>query len=164
MVFVTLGTQAKDFSRCLKTIETLVKDKVITESVFAQTGHTKYKPEGIECVQFITEKEYNERISEARIVISHAGTGALFSSITQGKKVIAIARLAKYGEMVNDHQTEIVKKLSEGGYILDGTNDLRAAWMVAQTFKPKKGDFQCSIPKRIEEILDGWGFVKKDNS
>ena len=66
--------------------------------------------------------------------------------------------------MVNDHQTEIVKKLSEGGYILDGTNDLRAAWMVAQTFKPKKGDFQCSIPKRIEEILDVWGIVKKDNS
>lgn len=157
MVFVTLGTQAKDFSRCLKMIESLVKDKVITEPVFAQTGHTKYQPEVIECVQFITEQEYNERISEARIVISHAGTGALFSSIAQGKKVIAIARLAKYGEMVNDHQTEIVKKLSEGGYILDGTYDLLSAWNTAQDFTPRKGDFECTIPERIEEILNGWG-------
>ena len=161
MVFVTLGTQAKDFSRCLKMIEALVKDKVITEPVFAQTGHTKYQPEEIECVRFISEKEYNERISEARIVISHAGTGALFSSIAQGKKVIAIARLSKYGEMVNDHQTEIVKKLSEGGYILDGTNDLRTAWKAAQCFTPKKGDFMCTIPARIEQILDGWRIAKK---
>lgn len=163
MVFVTLGTQAKDFSRCLKMIEALVQDRTINEPVFAQTGHTKYVPQGIECMPFITEQEYLKRISESRIVISHAGTGALFSSIAQGKKVIAIARLSKYGEMVNDHQTEIVKKLSEGGYILDGTNDLRAAWIAAQTFSPKKGDFDCSIPVRIEEILDDWGIEKRGN-
>lgn len=160
MIFVTLGTQAKDFSRCLKMIEALVKERVIDEPVFAQTGHTQYKPEGIECVQFITEQEYQAKISEARIVISHAGTGALFSSIALGKTVIAIARLSKYGEMVNDHQTEIVRKLSEGGYIIDGTFDLRSAWDMAQSFKPKESDFKCSLPQRIEEILDEWGIEK----
>ncbi|MDY3965028.1 MAG: hypothetical protein SOZ25_02515 [Prevotella sp.] len=59
--------------------------------------------------------------------------------------------------MVNNHQTEIVKKLSEGGYILDGTYDLFSAWNKAQDFTPKKGDFECTIPERIECILDSWG-------
>lgn len=156
MVFVTLGTQAKDFSRCLKMIESLVKNKVITEPVFAQTGHTRYQPEGIECVSFITEKEYNERISKARIVISHAGTGALFSSIAQGKKIIAIARLAKYGEMVNDHQTEIVKKLTEGDYILDGTSDLLTAWKKLDGFTPRACDFECTVANEIGKLIDEW--------
>lgn len=164
MIFVTLGTQEKDFSRCLKMIESLINDKVIDEPVIAQTGHTQYKPDGIKCMPFMTEEEYQKFISEARIIISHAGTGAIFSSIARGKKVIAIARLAKYGEMVNDHQTEIVKKLSEGGYILDGTYSLLEAWKKLDDFKPRASDFECTIPSQIEEILDAWGIEKKDTN
>ena len=156
MIFVTLGTQAKDFSRCLKMIETLINDKVINEPVIAQTGHTQYKPEGIKCVPFVTEEEYQKYISEARIVISHAGTGAIFSSIAQGKTVIAVARLSKYGEMVNDHQTEIVKKLSEGGYILDRTNSIIDAWRQLDTFTPRPCDFECTLPQEIGKLIDKW--------
>ena len=68
-----------------------------------------------------------EYISKADIIISHGGVGTIFSAIKRGKKVIAIPRLEKYGEHINDHQIEICEELEKEGYILyykDGIDDL----------------------------------------
>lgn len=162
MIYVTLGTQAKDFSRCMKMVEDLMVEANIKDKVVAQTGYTTYHPDCVECFDFISENKYQELMENADIIISHAGTGALFSSIKKGKKVIAVARLAKYGEMVNDHQTEIVRKLSGEGYILDGTYDLKSAWKKVSSFIPKKNDFQCEIGNRIKQLLSGWEISQKE--
>ncbi len=163
MIYVTLGTQNNDFSRCLKAVEELMEVMNIEEDVIAQTGYTSYRPKKIKCVDFISEKQYQEYISEARVVISHAGSGALFSSIAHGKKIIAMARLAKYGEMLNDHQLELVKKLTSDGYILDGTEDLIGAWKKIDDFVPRKNDFYCEIGVAIQQCLEEWGIRNKKN-
>lgn len=156
MIFITLGTQACDFTRCMKMVEELIREVGIKDKIVAQTGYTSYKPEGVECFDFVSEDKYQQFMTEADVVISHAGTGALFSSIKKGKKVIAVARLAKYGEMVNDHQTEIVRKLANEGYILDGTFSIVDAWEKINEFNPHPYDFKCSISNRIENILQTW--------
>lgn len=156
MIYVTLGTQPCDFSRCLKMIEELVKARSIKEKIIAQIGYTDYKPMCMECYDFIPEDKYQELIANSRVIISHAGTGALFSSIKKGKKVIAVARLSKYGEMVNNHQQEITKKLSEEGYILDGTESLINAWDNLDDFSPRSFDLINNIPKSIGEQIDNW--------
>lgn len=161
MIFITLGTQACDFTRCMKMVEELIREVGIKDKIVAQTGYTSYKPEGVECFDFVSEDKYQQFMTEADVVISHAGTGALFSSIKKGKKVIAVARLAKYGEMVNDHQTEIVRKLANEGYILDGTFSIVDAWKKLDCFTPRICDFGCTIPNRIEELLIEWGINKK---
>ena len=106
------------------------------------------------------ETEFKEYIAKADVVISHAGSGALFSAIQKGKKCIAVARLAKYNEMLNDHQTELVRKLSEDGYILDGTYSIIDAWKKLDSFVPRKCDFECNIPMEVEILLDKWGVEK----
>ena len=156
MIYVTLGTQPCDFSRCLRMIEDLMRLKNINEEIIAQVGHTTYRPQGIKCVEFLNEQDYQACIQGARLVISHAGTGALFSSIKKGKKVIAVARLKKYGEMVNNHQLEIVKKLSSDGYILDGTDSLLDVWDKVETFCPKECDFLNELPAYIQQQIDQW--------
>lgn len=161
MIFITLGTQACDFTRCMKMVEELIREVGIKDKIVAQTGYTSYKPEGVECFDFVSEDKYQQFMTEADVVISHAGTGALFSSIKKGKKVIAVARLAKYGEMVNDHQTEIVRKLANEGYILDGTFSIVDAWKKLDCFTPRICYFGCTIPNRIEELLIEWGINKK---
>ncbi len=160
MIYVTLGTQGCDFSRCMKMVEDLIITANIKDKVVAQIGYTSYRPACVECFDFVPEDKYQKLMADADVVISHAGTGALFSSIKKGKKVIAVARLAKYGEMVNDHQTEIVRKLSGEGYVLDGTNSIVSAWNKLNNFIPRPNDFECSLPKRISEILNEWE-VKK---
>lgn len=162
MVYVTFGTQNNDFTRCLKEVESLVKSGRIKDLVVAQVGYTKYRPQGIECIDFVSETDYQKYIAEATVVISHAGSGALFSAIKTGKKTIAVARLAKYGEMANDHQTELVRKLAEEGYIVDGTYDMSAAWDKIADFVPRKNDFHCEISDRIDALLTSWGVSKKE--
>ncbi len=155
MIFVTLGTQAKDFSRLMKMVEDLVREYGIKD-VIAQTGHTQYIPQNVKCIPFVPVDQYEEYVSNADVIIAHAGTGALFSSIKKGKKVIAVARLAKYGEMVNDHQTEIVRKLAGEGYILDGTNSIIDVWKQLDTFSPRPCDFECTLPQEIGKQIDEW--------
>ena len=48
---------------------------------------------------------------KADVVITHGGSGAIIGAIKKGKKVIAVARRAKYGEHVDDHQTQLVEQL-----------------------------------------------------
>lgn len=107
-------------------------------------------------VDYVPETEFKEYIVKADVVISHAGSGALFSAIQKGKKCIAVARLAKYNEMLNDHQTELVRKLSEEGYILDGTYSIVDAWKKLDGFVPRKCDFECTLPQEIEKLIDKW--------
>ena len=160
MVFITLGTQGNQFPRCLQMVEELI-DSLHPDQVFiAQLGNTKYKSDKIKCLDFVPETEFKELIGKADVVITHAGSGALFSAIKQGKKAIAVARLKKYNEMLNDHQTELVRKLSEGGYILDGTYSIIEAWKKLDSFIPRACDFECAISNRIEDILDAWGIEK----
>lgn len=162
MIYITLGTQPCDFSRCLTMIEDLLATYTIDEPIIAQIGHTHYVSEEINCFDFISEEQYQQYMDSARVVISHAGTGALFGAIKKRKKVIAVARLAKYGEMINDHQTEIVKKLAGEGYILDGTYSVTKAWEKLDTFVPRQSDFYNNIPQDIELVLSGWG-IEKNN-
>lgn len=156
MIYITLGTQPCDFTRCLRQVEDLIDKYNISEEIVAQVGYTSYRSAKFKCFEFLSQDEYMRCISESRVIISHAGTGALFSSIKKGKKVIAVARLRKYGEMVNNHQTEIVKKLATEGYILDGTSSLDEAWLKLETFQPRKCDFECNLPEEVGKQIDNW--------
>ncbi len=157
MIYITLGTQGRDFSRCLKMVEQLIIERNIEDEIIAQVGATSYRPNGVRCFEFVQESNYQKYIQDADLIISHAGSGALFSSIKKGKKVIAVARLAEYGEMIDNHQTELVRKLALEGYILDGTYSIIDAWDKLKDFIPRKNDFTCSIPQRIDSLLTDWG-------
>lgn len=162
MVFVTVGTQPNGFLRCLLQVEKLVESGVICEEVVAQTGHTEFSSERISCIPFLSEKEFVRHISEASIVITHAGSGAVFNAIKAGKTVIAIARLHELHEMADNHQRELLRKLSEEGYILDGTDSLEEAWGCLADFTPKEADFSCDIVERLDSVISL--FIKRYKS
>ena len=156
MVFITLGTQGNQFPRCLKMVDQLIEEIRPDHEFIAQVGYTKYQSDKMKIMPFLSETEFKEYIKKADIVITHAGSGALFSAIQQGKKAIAVARLRQYKEMVNDHQTELVRKLTEEGYILDGTNSIIDAWRKIDGFMPRKCDFTCSLSQEIKRKIDEW--------
>lgn len=158
MVFITLGTQGNQFKRCLEMVDQLIEEIHPNHEFIAQLGNTKYKSKNIKCLEFVSENEFRELIGKADVVITHAGSGALFSSIKQGKKVIAVARLKQYKEMLNDHQTELTRKLSQEGYLLDGTYSIIDAWKKLDTFTPRKCDFICTLPQEISKLIDKWMF------
>lgn len=156
MVFITLGTQGNQFPRCLQMVEELIDTLHPNHEFIAQLGNTKFKSDKIKCLDFVPETEFKKLIGKADIVITHAGSGALFSAIKQGKKAIAVARLKKFNEMLNDHQTELVRKLSESGYIIDGTYSIVDAWNKLDSFIPRACDFECTLSQEISKLIDCW--------
>ncbi len=129
MIFVTLGSQKFQFNRLLKELDKLVENKKIKEKIFAQIGYSDYKPKNYEYKEFVDRDEFQAQMKRSDIIITHGGTGAIITAVKQGKKVIAIPRLAKYEEHVDDHQIQIVEEFEKSGIIkaVYDTKDLKDA-------------------------------------
>ena len=106
MIFVTVGSRNYPFDRLFKKIDELYEDGILTEEIFAQTGTSTYKPKHYEYKDFISQDEFLTKINEADIVVSHGASGSIMKALNAGKKVIAVTRLEKYGEHINDHQIQ----------------------------------------------------------
>lgn len=156
MIFISVGTQARGFIRLLNAVEELIRKYNITEEVVAQIGNSKFQSDRIKCYPFVSENEFKEYVNKASLIITHAGSGALFSAIKTGKKVIAVARLKKYNEMIDDHQLELLGKLVEGGYILDGTESLEDAYNKLPYFTPRSNDFKNDIVNSLTDTINSW--------
>lgn len=108
MIFITLGSQKFQFNRLLEAIDKLLKKGIIKEEVFAQIGYSNYKPKNYNYKNFLDREEFYKIMNEADIIITHGGTGAIISAVKKRKKVIAVPRLVKYGEHIDDHQLQLV--------------------------------------------------------
>lgn len=140
MIFVMLGTQNNSFHRLLEEIEKLIENGTITEDVIAQTGYTNYETDKMKIFDLISRNELEKFQNEADLIITHGGVGSIVSSIKKGKKVIAVPRLHKYEEHVNDHQKEIVELFNKKGYIIgiEDVKELEKAIKRVEKFEPKK--------------------------
>lgn len=156
MIFVTVGTQPNGFLRCLQEVEKLIDTYNIEEEIVAQIGNTEFETTKFKTIPFTSVTEFDDLISKASVVITHAGSGAIFGSIKAGKKIIAMARLHDFNEMADNHQTELIKKLSEGGYLIDGTYSLVEAWPKLEGFVPRKNDFKCEIVPILDKWISSW--------
>ena len=118
MVFITLGSQKFQFNRLLKEIDKLVEQGKIKEEVFAQIGYSDYQPINYTYKKFMDRDEFAAMEGKADIVITHGGTGAIIGAVKREKKVIAVPRLAKYGEHVDDHQLQLLKEFENMNIIV----------------------------------------------
>ena len=157
MILVTLGTQDKNFVRLLEKIDQLINNGLIKDKVIVQAGFTKYNSENMEIFDLIPQDEFNDLMDKADIIITHGGVGNIISALEKNKKVIAVPRLAKYGEHINDHQTQIIAKFNALGYIigLQDVDELDDAVKQIKKFKPKKFVHENSkMLNLVSELID----------
>lgn len=154
MIFVTLGTQDKSFSRLLKAIDKEIEKGTIKDKVVVQAGLTKYKSKNMEIFDLIPADKFDQYIEKSDLVITHGGAGSILTALKKNKKVIAAARLSKYKEHTNDHQKQIVKEFSDEGYILElnDFNKLGKLIEKSKKFKPKK--FMSNTKNMIKLLED----------
>lgn len=113
MIFITLGSQKFQFNRLLKAVDEQVADGRIQDEIFAQIGASNYIPQRFQYKPFLSRDEFAEWQEKAEIEITHGGTGAIIGAVKKGKKVIAVPRLARYGEHVDDHQLQLIEQFKE---------------------------------------------------
>ena len=157
MILVLLGTQNNSFHRLLEEVQKNIDNGNIQEEVIVQKGYTKFESNEMTMYNKLSSDEIEKLIDNANLVITHGGVGSIINSIQKGKKVIAIPRLKKYKEHVNDHQTEIIKSFNDSGYIigLNNVEELELALKKVQEFVPVKHIHNTgNIVQIIENFID----------
>lgn len=152
MIFVTVGSQKFQFNRLLNYIDRLIESGVIVEKVFAQIGYSDYSPKHYSNIEFMSRAEFLDKLTEASVLVTHAGTGTIVNALKQKKKIIAVPRLAEFGEHVDNHQCEITNVFQEKKYILCANNseELEDAFRKITTFRPE--EFVSRNSRYIEEV------------
>lgn len=117
-ILVSVGTQKFPLDRLLKQVDELVESGVITQKVFAQIGHATYQPQHYAYTDFLSKEEFEKRVDECSLLITHSGVSTIMMGVRGRKPVVVFPRLAKYGEHVDDHQMEIAQSFSELNYVL----------------------------------------------
>lgn len=157
MIFITLGSQKFQFNRLLKEIDRLVENDTIKDEIFAQIGYSDYKPKNYNYKSFLDRNEFSEIMDKCDKVITHGGTGAIIGAIKNDKKVIAVPRLRKFGEHVDDHQLQIIKEFVDMG-IIEGCfneSELEQVYAKVQCTGYKKYESNTeTIIMNIEKFLE----------
>ena len=140
MVFVTLGTQDKPFDRLLKAIDKEIEKGTIKGEVVVQAGCTKYESKNMKIFDLIPLDDFDELMGKCDYLITHGGVGSIVTGLNKDKKVIAVPRLEKYGEHINDHQLQIINNFDKMGYIIGCTDldELEDKIKKVKNFKPNK--------------------------
>lgn len=161
MIFVTVGSRGYQFDRLFKKLDELYEDGTLSEEMFAQVGTSTYEPKHYQYKDFITPEEFVKKIEEANIVVSHGASGSIMKALNAGKKVIAVTRLEKYNEHINDHQIQNNEAFSSNGYVLMADlelNDLGECFMKiydgTDGLRPWENKDPLAIVKMIDKFIE----------
>ena len=156
MIFITLGSQKFQFNRLLEQVDKLIEEGKITEEVFAQSGYSDYEPKNYRFKNFLDRDEFIRVMRECDKVITHGGTGAIIGAVKHGKKVIALPRLAKYGEHVDDHQLQIINQFQKMNFIVGVYEFEKLENIIKKVDSMKFSKYESNTSKiinRIEEFI-----------
>lgn len=149
MIFVTLGTQKFQLNRLLIKLDELCKEGFIQEEVYAQIGNSDYEPENFHYVRFLDRDEFEKKIKEATLIITHSGVGSIIAALQSEKPVIVFPRLKKYREHVDNHQLEIAEAFSKKIFVLCCLDEEK---LLDTIYSVKKHTFDKYISSR-EKII-----------
>lgn len=123
-ILVVTGMHSKGFDRLVKKIDEIAG--TLDEEVVVQIGHTAYEPKNCRFFRFLErDEDIRKLMSQSRIVVGQ-GAMTLVDSLMLETPVIAIPRLERYGEHINDHQMVFSRKLEELGLtrVIEDMEDL----------------------------------------
>lgn len=116
-VLVAVGTSLDPFDRLLRLMDELCQSGALALPVFAQLGHTSFRPTAYAGVPFLPADELEARIRAAAAVVCHGGAGLIGSCLQARKRPVVFPRRAAHGEIVNDHQLELCAEMQAQGRI-----------------------------------------------
>lgn len=112
MIVFTIGT-SEPFDRLVEVADAVAE--TCQETVVVQGGRTRCVLARAELVDFLPYDELVRLVSEARIVVAHAGAGSVLLVLGKGKRPVLVPRLHRHAEAVDDHQVQFGRRLAEVG-------------------------------------------------
>lgn len=84
------------------------------------------------------------------------GVGTIIQALNLNKRIIAVPRLKKYKEHVNNHQLQIIENFDKSGYVIgaNGVENLEELLSSVESFMPAKfiSNNECFVKKLEENV------------
>jgi UDP-N-acetylglucosamine transferase subunit ALG13 len=140
VIFATVGTHGQPFTRFLDALASLDGDVVV------QYGHNE-PPAGVYvATAFLPFDELCSYMHDADVVVTHAGVGSILCARQAGHVPVVVPRLHRFGEHVDDHQTELVSALAAQGHVVP-------VWDIAELPSAVAHAGRCTDVHRAENPL-----------
>lgn len=152
MIFVTIGG-FRAFDRLVCQADRIAGE--IEEKVMMQIGFTEYEPSNCEWRRFMSRTEIERACADARLVVSHAGTGSILTALEYNKPLVLVPRLKQYGEVFDNHQLEIAREMERMGIkVVYDIGNLQSA-LEDREIGPVEVKGETGLAGRLKEYLDG---------
>ena len=112
MILVTVGHI--EFRRLICAMDLVAKTS--NEEIVMQIGYKPhYLPQNAKYFDFVNRTEMSDYFSRSEVIISHCSVSSVLYAKTYGKPLIAVPRLSRFGEAIDDHQVEFAREIQKGG-------------------------------------------------
>ena len=152
MIFVTVGSQKFPFDRLLSRVDQMAGEGAAAEEVFMQTGCSGYSPRHCRYWPFCHQEQFAALMEQCAVLITHGGAGTMIDAIRRGKKIIAVPRLARYGEHVDDHQMELTQRFHEMGLVCACPDTARLPEALAAVRSLGSGEYPSNTEAFIASV------------
>lgn len=114
--FVSVGNATQPFTRLLEAVCEVAPR--LPQPVFVQFGAAQsFACPGCAGVAFLEMEAFAQHVSEAELLILHAGAGSVIHAVRAGKIPVVMPRHASLGEHVDNHQLEFARELEKTGKV-----------------------------------------------
>lgn len=114
-ILVTVGSDHHPFNRLIGWVDDwLVDHRGDDISCMLQYGTAAVPRSGI-AHDYLPHSELQGLLREAQVVVTQGGPMGIVESLQSGTRPIAVPRLARLGEVVDDHQVAFCRQLSRLG-------------------------------------------------
>jgi len=162
LIVVTVGTDHHPFDRLVRWVESWLaaggKDRA---HCLFQFG-TSARPALAEGVDYLAHDELEAALQGATVVVCHGGPGAIMGARGAGKLPIVVPRESSFGEHVDDHQRDFVRRLAATGAVRVASGE-RELWALldqalgdpsAFRAPPEMGRSSEAV-RRLGELVEG---------
>lgn len=157
--FVSVGNATQPFERLLSAVVEIAHS--LPQPVIVQHGNTPFSGGG-GCIEksFVNPEDFQRLLTEAELVIMHAGAGSVIHAILAGKVPIVVPRRGIFDELIDDHQMEFASALAETGKVIlvketgcliDAVRHAQCSGQAIESFRQKP-----KILNQIAEVLKGY--------
>jgi len=157
MIYGAVGTMFLDFPRLIHALDAIAYET--GEDIVIQTGLGKTIPRYCRYFDFKSREEVLAIQREARVIVCHAGIGAVTDALECRRPFLAVPRLKRFKEHLTDHQVEIAEAVQRRGWgraILD-IADLPAACAsppdVPAAYHPARDRLIAAVREFVKETF-----------
>jgi UDP-N-acetylglucosamine transferase subunit ALG13 len=163
LVLVMVGTDHHPFDRLVDWMDQWARDQAGGDvRVVVQHGRT-HAPRTAEGRDFIPRQELDALIAEASVVVCHGGPSTIVETRRRGLSPIVLARSARLGEHVDDHQQRFAQAMSDRELIRLVANQadltravdeaLVAPLVVDNSLMDDSGQSALRLGRLVEELI-----------